>query len=241
MRFDSVRPAVCGLGLAVLLGLASNARADDPADHREYGRRKTLHLAVIQLDGGDCWQGSATALWTKGADMIGAQRLLGVDIMTAHWEFTYGASRVRQAVERELAPIEFLAQNVRTANFEEPVFAPSTVRTLNGVRVAVIDVSIGKNPEARLVLANPEIVHAEGEVIETRALPVESALDEARVGRDQPDVHAAVGERRDATLVVDRPPVEVPEQVPIKWQRARAHVDLHVIEPGGHATRTSPT
>ena len=31
------------------------------------------------------------------------------------------------------------------------------------VRVAVIDVSIGKNPEARLVLANPEIVHAEGE------------------------------------------------------------------------------
>ena len=31
------------------------------------------------------------------------------------------------------------------------------------LRVAVIDVSIGKNPEARLVLANPEIVHAEGE------------------------------------------------------------------------------
>ncbi len=31
------------------------------------------------------------------------------------------------------------------------------------LRLAVIDVSIGKNPEARLVLANPEIVHAEGE------------------------------------------------------------------------------
>ena len=31
------------------------------------------------------------------------------------------------------------------------------------VRVAVIDVSNGKNPEARLVLANPEITHAEGE------------------------------------------------------------------------------
>jgi len=32
-----------------------------------------------------------------------------------------------------------------------------------GIRVAVIDVSSGKNPEAKLVLANPEIIHSEGE------------------------------------------------------------------------------
>lgn len=31
------------------------------------------------------------------------------------------------------------------------------------LRVAVIDVTAGKNPEARLVLANPEITHFEGE------------------------------------------------------------------------------
>src|ERR1700694_4426690 len=30
-------------------------------------------------------------------------------------------------------------------------------------RLAVIDVSLGKNPEARLVLANPEIIHVEGD------------------------------------------------------------------------------
>ena len=30
-------------------------------------------------------------------------------------------------------------------------------------RLAVVDVSVGKNPEARLVLANPEIVHVEGD------------------------------------------------------------------------------
>lgn len=30
-------------------------------------------------------------------------------------------------------------------------------------RLTVIDVSAGKNPEAKLVLANPEILHAEGE------------------------------------------------------------------------------
>src|SRR5690606_12917994 len=64
---------------------------------------------ALLLDGGDAWQGSATSLWTEGADMIGAQKLLGIDIMKAHWEFTYGAARVHQAVARELAPLAFLA------------------------------------------------------------------------------------------------------------------------------------
>src|SRR6201998_1936014 len=30
-------------------------------------------------------------------------------------------------------------------------------------RLAVVDVSVGKNPEAKLVLANPEIIHVEGD------------------------------------------------------------------------------
>ena len=32
-----------------------------------------------------------------------------------------------------------------------------------GLRLAVVDVSAGKNPEAKIVCANPEIVHSEGE------------------------------------------------------------------------------
>jgi peptide deformylase len=31
------------------------------------------------------------------------------------------------------------------------------------LRLAVIDVSVGKNPEAKLVLANPQIIHVEGD------------------------------------------------------------------------------
>src|SRR5580658_7217530 len=31
------------------------------------------------------------------------------------------------------------------------------------IRLAVVDVSLGKNPEAKIVLANPEITYAEGE------------------------------------------------------------------------------
>jgi len=105
---------------------------------------------ALLLDGGDTWQGSATSLWTQGADMIGAQKLLGVELMTAHWEFTYGAERVKQVVERELAPIEFLAQNVKTRDFEDPVFKPYTLRTLNGVPVAVIGQCFPYTP-----IANP--------------------------------------------------------------------------------------
>jgi S-sulfosulfanyl-L-cysteine sulfohydrolase len=100
-------------------------------------RLKASRPHALLLDGGDSWQGSATALWTRGADMIGAQKLLGVDAMTAHWEFTFGAERMQRAV-REIAPIEFLAQNVKTADFEDPVFQPYLVRSLNGVPVAVI-------------------------------------------------------------------------------------------------------
>ena len=34
------------------------------------------------------------------------------------------------------------------------------------VRFCVVDVTAGKNPEAKIILANPEITHAEGEVRE---------------------------------------------------------------------------
>ena len=103
---------------------------------------------ALLLDGGDTWQGSATSLWTEGADMIGAQKLLGVDIMTAHWEFTYGAKRVRQAVDNELAPMEFLAQNVKTVDFEDPVFKPYTLRSVSGVTLGVIGQAFPYTPIA---------------------------------------------------------------------------------------------
>ncbi len=103
---------------------------------------------ALLLDGGDTWQGSATALWTKGADMIGAQKGLGVDIMTAHWEFTYGAQRVEEAVKKELGPIEFLAQNVKTTDFEDPVFKPYTLRSVKGMALAIIGQAFPYTPIA---------------------------------------------------------------------------------------------
>ena len=106
---------------------------------------------ALLLDGGDAWQGSATALWTAGADMIDAQKLLGVDVMTGHWEFTYGAERVRAVVARDFAGrVAFIAQNVRTADFGDPVFEPYVLRTINGVPVAIVGQAFPYTP-----IANP--------------------------------------------------------------------------------------
>jgi S-sulfosulfanyl-L-cysteine sulfohydrolase len=114
---------------------------------------------ALLLDGGDTWQGSATSLWTKGQDMVDACKLLGVDIMTGHWEFTYGMDRVKEIVDKELAGrTEFLAQNVKTTDFGDPVFKPYTLRTINGVPCAVIGQAFPYTP-----IANPRYMVADWE------------------------------------------------------------------------------
>ena len=122
-------------GFAQLATLIKRLKADRPG--------------ALVLDGGDTWQGSATALWTKGQDMVEAAKLLGVDVMTAHWEFTYGAERVKELIARELAGrIDFVAQNVRTADFGDAVFPAYALREVNGVPVAIIGQAFPYTPIA---------------------------------------------------------------------------------------------
>lgn len=112
---------------------------------------KASRPGALLLDGGDTWQGSATALWTQGQDMVDACLALGVDVMTGHWEFTYGMQRVQQLVEKDLAgKVEFVAQNVKTADFGDPVFKPCVIRPVNGVPVAVVGQAFPYTP-----IANP--------------------------------------------------------------------------------------
>lgn len=106
---------------------------------------------ALLLDGGDTWQGSATSLWTNAQDMVDAQKLLGVDVMTAHWEFTYGADRVKEIVDKDFkGKIDFVAQNVLDNEWNEPVFAPYVIREINGMPVAIIGQAFPYTP-----IANP--------------------------------------------------------------------------------------
>lgn len=114
-------------------------------------RLRASRPGALLLDGGDTWQGSATSLWTNAQDMVDATKLLGVDMMAPHWEFTYGADRVQQILDQHLkGHIEFLAQNVKTTDFEDPVFQPWSIRTISGVPVAVIGQAFPYTP-----IANP--------------------------------------------------------------------------------------
>ncbi len=130
---------------------------------------------ALLLDGGDTWQGSATALWTRGQDMVDAQKLLGVDVMTGHWDFTLGAKRVREIVDRDFAgKIDFVAQNVKTADFGDPVFPPYVVRIVNGIRVAIVGQAFPYTP-----IANPRYFVADWTFgIQEEAM--QKVVDEAR-------------------------------------------------------------
>jgi sulfur-oxidizing protein SoxB len=124
-------------GFAHLSTLIKNIRASRPGS--------------LLLDGGDTWQGSATALWTNGQDMVDAGKLLGVDVMTGHWEFTLGAERVKQIVDNDFkGKIDFVAQNIKTNDFGDPVFDSYVIKQINGVPVAIIGQAFPYTP-----IANP--------------------------------------------------------------------------------------
>ena len=122
-------------GFAHLATLIKNVRAQRPGS--------------LLLDSGDTWQGSGTAYWTNGADMVGAQKLLGVNVMAPHWEFTLGADRVKEIIEKDFkGSIDFVAQNVKTADFGDQVFKPYTMKVMNGVKVAIIGQAFPYTPVA---------------------------------------------------------------------------------------------
>lgn len=148
-------------GFAHLASLVRQLRAQRPG--------------ALLLDGGDTWQGSAMSLWMRGQDMIEAARLLGVDMMTMHWEMTFGVERVLQAARADLkGHIDLLAQNIRTSDFGEPVFASTSHRTVNAVPVAVIGQAFPYTP-----IAHPRSL-VEGWTFGIRETELQAAVDAAR-------------------------------------------------------------
>ncbi|MYF07342.1 MAG: thiosulfohydrolase SoxB [Rhodospirillaceae bacterium] len=104
---------------------------------------------TLLLDGGDTWQGDYIALKSRGGSMVAAMNALGVDVMTAHWEFTYGSDRVTEIVEDELK-FPFLAGNVRDTEWNESVFESTHYFERGGLTVAVIGQAFPFTP-----IANP--------------------------------------------------------------------------------------
>jgi len=120
-------------------------------------RLKSSRPGALLLDGGDTWQGSATALWTKGQDMIDSCLELGVDVMTGHWEFTLGDKRVKEVIEKDFkGKVDFVAQNVQTNDFGDQVFPPYVFKEINGVSVAIVGQAFPYTPIANPRYFTPE-------------------------------------------------------------------------------------
>lgn len=138
-------------------------------------RIKANRPGAVLLDGGDLWQGSATSLWTKGQDMVDASKLLGIDVMTGHWEFTLGSDRLLEILENDLdGHIDFIAQNVKDFDFGDPVFASHTVKEINGVPVAIIGQAFPYTP-----IANPSYF-TEGWTFGIQERELQEKIDEVR-------------------------------------------------------------
>lgn len=119
----------------------------------------------LLLDGGDTWQGSGTAYWTRGKDMVGACNRLGVDVMTGHWEFTYldeevisniadfkGDFVAQNVMVREEALFDYKFPDFEGFNEDEGnAFKPYVIKQVGGARVAVIGQAFPYTP-----IANPQ-------------------------------------------------------------------------------------
>ncbi len=164
-------------GFAHLATLVKKLRADAPG-----GR-------ALLLDSGDTWQGSGTALWTRGRDMVDACNLLGVDVMTGHWEFTYLEDEIHANLDAFQG--EFVAQNVRLT--DDAVFAdvpafdpdsghafrPYTLKEMGGQQIAIVGQAFPYTP-----IANPSRFIPNW-TFGIRAQELQALVDEIRE-RDKP-------------------------------------------------------
>jgi sulfur-oxidizing protein SoxB len=143
--------------IATLIGAVRAERGDDK---------------VLLLDGGDSWQGSWTSLQTKAQDMVDVMSALKLDAMVGHWEFTYGAERVKQIADS--APFAFLAQNIRDNEWQEPVFEARKMFERGGATIAVIGQAL-----PRTAVANPRWMFPNWE-FGIREEGIQKQVDEAR-------------------------------------------------------------
>ena len=127
---------------------------------------------VLLLDGGDSWQGSWSSLQTKAQDMVDVMSALKVDAMVGHWEFTYGAERVKEIADK--ASFAFLAQNIRDNEWQEPVFEARKMFERGGAKIAVIGQAL-----PRTAVANPRWMFPKWE-FGIREEDMQKQVDEAR-------------------------------------------------------------
>jgi sulfur-oxidizing protein SoxB len=93
--------------------------------------------AVFTLDGGDTFQGSAMAAWTKGEAVVAPLNALGIDAGTpGNWEVVYGPERFRKLMSE--VNYKVICYNFNDKTTGKRLFAPSAILERDGIRVAFV-------------------------------------------------------------------------------------------------------
>jgi len=122
----------------------------DHAEYRQAGGYARIATIVKQIrsesqenclfcDCGDTLHGTYPALYTQGQAMIPILNSLGIDAMTAHWEFAYGPTIFNQRVAELNYPM--LANNVYDKATKKLVYQPYTVKEIGRLRIGLIGIA----------------------------------------------------------------------------------------------------
>jgi len=122
----------------------------DHTEYRQAGGYARIATIVKQIraesqgnclfcDCGDTLHGTYPAFDTQGKAMIPILNSLGIDAMTAHWEFAYGPTVFKQRVAELNYPM--LANNVFDKVTKKPVYPSYAIKEIGGLRIGLIGIA----------------------------------------------------------------------------------------------------
>jgi len=94
---------------------------------------------ILFCDGGDTFHGTYPALITEGKALIPILNSLGLDAMTAHWEFAYGPKVFHQLVAELNYPM--LANNIFDKVTNKLVYQPFIIKEIGGLRIGLVGIA----------------------------------------------------------------------------------------------------
>ncbi|MCL4378731.1 MAG: bifunctional metallophosphatase/5'-nucleotidase [Actinobacteria bacterium] len=101
--------------------------------------RAETQARCLFIDCGDTIHGTYPALDTQGRVLIPILNSLGLDAMTAHWEFAYGPKVFNRLVLELNYPM--LANNVYDKETKKLVYQPYTVKEAGRLRIGIIGIA----------------------------------------------------------------------------------------------------
>lgn len=102
--------------------------------------RASAGPASFLVDGGDTFQGSAAAAWSRGEAVVDPLNGLGIDVcVPGNWEVVYGPERFRELMHEVTCRVS--AYNFHDTKTGERLFAPAVLFERGGVKVAFVGIT----------------------------------------------------------------------------------------------------